>query len=335
MLRPVVLALLAASLAPACSSSSALTELVVVVSADVPVPDLRVLVVGPDGVAHVDAHVTSPTLPLSIVLTRDRAPYGPVFVHVEGGSVLSDTTTELAPGARRRLDVHLAASCLCPQCSPTETCRAGVCADRHIAASDLTPYVASGDAGLEPPLDTGGIDAGPTPDSGVSGPTCGCHMQPCCGSTCNGTYTCTMGTCLDCVTTRPSILGMTPRSPRLTGMDGLGGMLSISYADPTMPTTIAQAQFILAPGVQVTGSADFAPSSISATGSTLVVTNGTQTRTLSFIGATVSGGFAAPATCAGMPGVLTGATGAGPTLTFTACDGSSGTVTLSPVQTCQ
>jgi hypothetical protein len=339
MLRRFIFALALAllSLVPACSSGSALTELVVVVSADLPVPDLRILVVGPDGVARADTHAVSPALPLSLVLTRDHAPYGPVFVHVEGGSVISDTTTELAPGERRRLDVHLTASCLCPQCTANQTCREGTCADRHIAASDLALYSASGDVGLEPPLDTGGFDAGPTPDSGVNGPTCGCHMQPCCGtSMCNGTYTCTGGTCMDCVSTHPMLAGNTPSASTLMGVVGVGGMLSVSYRDAT---GVSQTQFSIMGGVTAANgtTATLPISSVSGSGSNLVFhqMGTTAPGILTFMGATVAGAFSAPAMCGAMPGVLTGASASGSTITFTACDGTSGTIILSPVQTCQ
>ncbi len=154
-------------LALGCSSAS-VTELVVLVRADVPVPDLEITVTGPDGTVRVDEHVHAPTFPLSVVLTRDHAPYGPVTVHIAGGELQSDAITDMVQGDRRRLEMWLSESCLCVTCDANSTCREGLCEDRHVSSSLLPRWVAGADAAVAIDRDAGpDIDAAPRPDVGV------------------------------------------------------------------------------------------------------------------------------------------------------------------------
>ena len=150
-----------------CTSAS-VTELVVLVRADVAVPDLAITVTGPDGIVRVETIVHAPTFPLSIVLTRDRAPYGPVTVHIAGAELQSDAITDMVPGDRRRLEMWLSESCLCVTCDANSTCRGGLCEDRHVASALLPRWIAGADAAVAVAREAGpDVDAASLHDVGV------------------------------------------------------------------------------------------------------------------------------------------------------------------------
>lgn len=316
-----------------CSSGGGdLTELVVVVRADVAVPRLRVTVAGPDGVVAVDEQRLAPSLPLSLVLLRERAPFGPITVHAEGGDVVSDTVTEFSPGQRRRLDVWLSASCACTACGASQTCREGSCQDRHVAASDLPRWTPGTDAGVAAPRDAGGpIDVGPPPDGG---PPCGCSAQPCCAGSCRGGLSCRMDVCRDCSSSSPTLTGTTGASTRLTAASATGDTMWISKSEGG---SITQSPIALAGGLRATGTAPFVLlTGMSGTGSVITVRGpSASTATLMLEGAAVSGSFVAPTRPDGSEGWLASATASGHTLTLTAWDGSSGTLTFTPLETCR
>lgn len=333
----VVLALaLALSSVTGCSSAAPLTELVVVVSADLPVATLRVTATSPEGTQAFDARVASPTFPLSVVMTRDHAPYGPVTIHVEGGGVISDTQTELAVGERRRLDVQLTSRCLCAACGASETCRAGSCETRTVAASTLPRWEQGSDASVARPRDAGASgDAAVTPDAGPSGTTCGCMGQPCCAGACNATFSCRLDVCRDCVTNAPTVTGMTPAGAvALTAISGVNDTLWVSASDGT---STGQEPLVLGGGVTATGTAVLTQIvGVTTSGAAMFVRGPAASMgTITLSGATLSGAFIAPSHTDGTEGEIVRAVGAGDTITLTAWDGSTGTIRLVAVEACR
>lgn len=322
--------------AAGCHSAEPLTELVVVVRADLPVPALRVTATGPEGTLAVDARLAAPTFPVSVVLTRDHAPYGPITVHVEGGGVVSDTQTELVAGERRRLDVQLTSTCLCASCSATETCRAGTCEARAIAASMLPRWTQGSDAAVAPARDAGTTsDASVSPDAGPSGPTCGCTGQPCCGGTCNGTFVCRADVCRDCVTNAPTVMGMTPATAmKLTAISAINDTLWVSSTDGT---STGQVPLTLGGGVTATGTAPLMQIVGITTSGAAMFIRGTAggMGTITFSGATVSGSFIAPSHPGGADGEIISAVASGTTITLTAWDHTTGTIRFAGVEACR
>jgi hypothetical protein len=333
MLLGCVAALLASS-APGCASSPPVTELVVLVRSDLSVDDLHVTVTGPEGMLGVDEHVRTPAFPVSLVLTRDHAPYGPITVHVQGGDVASDAITEMVPGERRRLEIWLAGDCVCVPCPGGQTCRGGRCEDRHVDPMALPLWVTGSDASLAAPHD-GGVTRDAGGDAGPPSTTCGCPGQPCCIDRCNGNFDCRGGTCFDCHPSMPDFEGSTTTGiTSVTGIVGMGSSLVVSQQNGASveQITIQLGGDVLASGTAMVGQV----TGLSGSGSTLTVHGlAGASQDIAFDGATVSGAFIAPSMSDGSEGHLIRLAGAGPALAVTGWNGTGAMLTFTSVEVCR
>ena len=159
------------------ASPRAISEIVLVVSSDGPLDELRVRVTGPDGDIGVDEYVPWPTFPEVAVLVRSSAPYGPVHIHLEAthlGVITRDAIVSFIAGERRRFDMVLESACRCVTCDADHTCLGGSCVDPHVSVSALASWAPGTDADLARDggsargVDAGGVDAACVPrrDSG-------------------------------------------------------------------------------------------------------------------------------------------------------------------------
>lgn len=321
------------ALAGCASAPPALTELVLVVRADLPVDQLNIRVTGPDGDTAVREQIVRPSFPVAVVMTRDHEPYAPVTIHVEGGGYAADAVTELVVGQRRRIELSLSARCECVTCAASETCQDGACTDRHVRAVDLGTWISGEDAGL--PMIR---DAGAPHDASLSdgGRPCGCHGEACCpGEACHGTLSCRAGACVQCASTDPTLTGMLPAGARyVTAISASGSSFWVSTSDGTGTT---QTTFTFGDGVTANGTAPLSELLAVATSADSMTLSGAGgiTGTIRFAGATLSGSFAPPARMDGMTGTITAVRGVDHTIVFTAWDGSSGVVTLAPMESCR
>lgn len=145
-----------------------LTELVIIVRSDLPMDHVTVRVTNPERELKVDSRVDAPAFPLTLVLLRDHAPYGPVHVEVAGygvGSVQRSATTSFVEGVRVQLEVLLESACRCHPCDTGMTCRAGACQSDAVDPALLPIFRPLPDAGATP-FDGGPRDAGTMPDAG-------------------------------------------------------------------------------------------------------------------------------------------------------------------------
>ena len=211
MSKRVVQAAWMAALLLSGSCAKPLTELVVVVRADVPdLSSVTIAVTTPAGAVAFDETetVSGPeALPLTLSLTRDRAPFGPVTVRVVGagsasGRIERTVSTSFVEGSRRRLEILLEGACGGTSCSPSETCVAGTCGAANVDPASLPVFdgtVPTVDA-QAPSLDAGAPDTG-TPDAGppdAGPPDAGppdAGPRPCDGL-CAGTELCVYDQCL-------------------------------------------------------------------------------------------------------------------------------------------
>lgn len=315
------------------SAPPALTELVLVVRADLPVDQLNVRVTGPEGDVAVREQIVRPSFPVAVVMTRDHEPYGPVTIRVEGGGYAADAVTELVVGQRRRIELSLSSRCECVTCAASETCQDGACTDRHVRGVDLGTWVGGEDASLPAIRDAGAPHDASLSDGGMP---CGCHGDPCCaGDLCHGMLACRTGQCLTCSATDPTLSGMLPASARyVTAISASGSNFWVSSNDGTGTT---QTTFTFGDGVTANGTAplsELVAIATSADSMVLAGAGGTM-GTIRFVGATLSGAFTPPARTDGMPGTITSVRGMDHTIVFTAWDGSTGVVTLTPMETCR
>ncbi len=329
----LAIAFCACALAGCSSAAPALTELVLVIRADLPVDQLEVRVTGPEGSTAVREHIVRPSFPIAIVMTRDHEPYAPVTIHVEGGGYAADAVTELVVGQRRRIELSLSSRCECVTCAATETCQDGACTDRRVRAVDLGTWVSGEDAGL-PTI----RDAGPPRDASLmdAGRPCGCHDDPCCaGDVCNGSLSCRSGSCLDCSESDPTLTGMLPAGALyVTAISASGSSFWVSTSDGT---GTAQTTFTFGDGVTASGTAPLSElTAVAASADTMTLSGPAgATGTIRFTGATLSGAFAPAPRTDGMPGTITSVRGADHTIVFTGWDGSTGVVTLTPMESCR
>lgn len=207
--------------------------------------------------------------------------------------------------------------------------------DRSVAASSLPRWIEGTDAAVAPGLDGALVsEAGMLPDAGPTRPTCGCMGQPCCAGACNGMLSCRSSTCMDCFTTDPTIMGTTPTTAMfLTAISAINDTLWISSSDGM---SVGQVPFVLTGGATGTGTAVVTQIvGITTTGSAMHVHGpGGSMGTINLAGATLMGSFTAPMHGA-VEGAITHASATGHVLTLTAWNGTMGTITFVPVETCR
>lgn len=147
---------------------------------------------------------------------------------------------------------------------------------------------------------------------------------------------CRMDVCRDCQQTTPGISGATPAATvRIPAVSATGDTIAIGWSDGT---SIQQVALALTGGLRATGTAPLLGQleGMSASGSTINLRGmGTATGHLGVEGATVSGSFVAPVDSSGVQGWITSITASGHTLTLTASDRTTGTITFTPIETCR
>ncbi len=161
--------LLAAGLALA--GCAELTEVLVVIDTDLAVPaeldELRVDVIGPDGVARrSEGRLSGPDeLPRTLALVHRGGALGPVSVTVTGIAAGSNVVQRRArfdfvPGETRVLRMTLLGACAATRCVGDVTCGENGCRPILVPAEELEPYspdaIRRTDAGASP---DGGVDA--------------------------------------------------------------------------------------------------------------------------------------------------------------------------------
>ncbi len=180
MSRRLFGALLALSLAAGCTAG--VTEVVVVVDTDLPVPSqldaIAVTVSEPvTQPSRAFGAVTGPAdLPRTVGVVRSGGALGPVTVRAEGlragrTVVAQEARFDFVDGQTRVLRLDLLAECASVTCGAGQTCARGGCRAVDVGPDDLLPYeepLRRRDAGPLGGLDAGpGRDAGPAMDAGA------------------------------------------------------------------------------------------------------------------------------------------------------------------------
>jgi len=158
----------------ACSNE--LTELVVVVDSDLPVPaGLDEVVVTVEGAspARFDAQTRlvgagAPRLPVTLGVRPREPGSGPVTLRAVGRlgdveRVVAEVRTRFVEGERRIVRIRLDARCVEVRCDDGATCSEGMCVDATVDPSTLPRFDGTLDLGA---VDAGDSDAG-APDLGV------------------------------------------------------------------------------------------------------------------------------------------------------------------------
>jgi hypothetical protein len=206
-----LLAFAGATLALAAGCADSLTEIVVVVDSDLPVPmrmdEVIVRASGPQEVPKsARAALTGPSasiLPLTVGLVPKDGRAGPVTIRASarraGADVVAtEVRTSFVQGRRLVVRLSLLSSCVtvAPTCGAGQTCRDGRCVDATVDPSTLPPFT-----GEVPRPDMGPPDAaaqdgapsdGDTPDGGACTADAQCDDR----DACNGRERCVEGRCL-------------------------------------------------------------------------------------------------------------------------------------------